>query len=280
MITQIKAEEEFIAFKDQLASFIFRLVTNREETEDLVQDTFLKVVENLESFKGKSTFKTWVFSVSTNLAKDHLRKKNNPRWLENAQTYGARLHMASPTHWEKYLSVFQSTPEKEYEVKEHIAYCFNCINKTLELEQQICLLLKDVYSFSIKEMMEITGLSEGKTKHALANARNHMIRIFDNRCALINKKGTCHQCTELTGLLNSEQDAQIKANQIKMVRESANPKSDKEYLLQLRMQLTQSINPLNAKNTLVNTFMLESAPKWVQEGKERNVLEVSSEKES
>ena len=139
------------------------------------------------------TFKTWVFSIATNISKNILIKQN--KWEVNAQDYGANLHVQSKDHWDKFHEVFYSTPEQIYEVKEHINYCFNCINKTLEISQQICLLLKDVYQFKVSEIMHITNLSEGKVKHALANARKNMIRIFDNRCAFVNKKGVCHQCS-------------------------------------------------------------------------------------
>jgi len=126
-------EIEFITFKDKLSSFIFRLVTNKQDTEDLVQETYLKAFEKLDTFQEKSSFKTWVFTIALNISKNHLAKQK--RWKENAQDYGANLHMASPQHFEKFNTVFNSTPEKEYEVKEHINYCFNCINKTLLLWQ-------------------------------------------------------------------------------------------------------------------------------------------------
>ncbi len=50
--------------------------------------------------------------------------------MGNIQDYGADLHSKSPELYAKLESVFQETPEKDYEIKEHIAFCFNCINKT------------------------------------------------------------------------------------------------------------------------------------------------------
>ena len=263
---------EFLEFKQELASYIFRLVTNRQDTEDIIQDTFLKIDTNIVSFKQKSSFKTWVYAIATNTAKNYLSKRN--RWIENAQDYGANLHVQSKEHWDKFHVVFNSTPDKVYETKEHINYCFNCINKTLVTNQQICLLLKEVYQFKMSEIITITRLSEGVAKHALADARKHMIRIFDNRCSLVNKNGVCHQCSELTGILNPKQDAQAKAKEIKMVKNGAS--EDKEYLLDLRLDLVKGIDPLNSANTLVNVYMLESCEKWVEEGKRKKVLEKPS----
>ncbi|MFY0687171.1 MAG: RNA polymerase sigma factor [Cyclobacteriaceae bacterium] len=261
-------KSEFIDFRDELTSFLFRLVTNKQSAEDLTQDTFIRAFDKLHLFRGEASFKTWVFTIGTNLAKTHLKKES--RWIENRQDYGANLHLQSKEHWDKFHSVFHSTPDQRYEVKEHIAYCFNCINKTLELSQQVCLLLKHVYHFSIPEIMQITDLSEGKVKHAIADARKHMIRIFDNRCSFVNQNGTCHQCTELTGVLNKTHEAHKKAMELKMVKKGTDP--NKEHLLDLRLELTSQIEPLTSPNSAVTTYMLESSDDWVAEGKKRNVL--------
>jgi RNA polymerase sigma-70 factor, ECF subfamily len=269
-MTTNEFHEDFLLFKNELKSFIFRLTTNREDTEDIVHDTYLKAIDSLHTFQGLSSLKTWVFAIALNLSRNHLRKQK--RWLENAQDYGAMLHVSSQKHSEKLQAVFDATPEKNYQITEHIAYCFNCINKTLELTQQVCLLLKEVYEFKVSEIVAITNLSEGVVKHAIADARHHMIRIFDDRCAFVNKNGACHQCTALKGHLNPKHNAHMEALKIKMVREGINP--DKEHLLNLRLELVKVVDPLDSPNSLLNTFMLENSENWVNEGIEKKVIEV------
>ena len=269
-MNRTEAIDSFTEFRKELHSFVFRLLPQRQDTEDIVQETYIKVTENIDSFRGESSFKTWVFSIAFNLARNLLSKQK--RWEENSQDYGAMLHTHSEEHWAIFREVFDSTPDRNYEIAEHIAYCLNCINKTLPLAQQVCLLLKEIYQFKIGEIMSITDLSEGKVKHAVADARKHMIRIFDDRCSFVSKKGHCHQCTTLKGILNPEQDAQAEANRIALVRQGDSP--DQEHLLDLRLQLTRSIDPLNSPNSLLNIFMLEQREAWVEEGKKRNVLEV------
>ena len=273
-MTREQVDKQFSEFRDELTSFLFRLVTNRELSEDITQDTYLKVVEKIALFNGLSSFKTWVFTVAINLAKNHLKKQN--RWIVETQDYGAMLHMKSQEHWRAFQQVFHSTPEQEYSVKEHLVYCFNCMNKTLELEQQICLWLKEVYDFKVREIMLITDLSEGKVKHAIANARKNLVNIFDDRCAIVSQNGVCNQCSELTGLLNPKQKVQEKVNQLKLARQKKT--HSKEKLLDLRLEMVRSLDPLNASNTLVTSYFLENAQKWVQEGKSKKVLENPSDR--
>jgi len=56
-----------------------------------------------------------------------------------------------------------------------------------------------------------------------------MIKIFDGRCALINKEGICHQCSELNGIFNPQQKFEEEALKIEMVRIAET--KDKEGLL-------------------------------------------------
>lgn len=255
-----KYESEFIAFKGELTSFIFRLVSSRALSEDLAHDTYLKVVEKIDSFRQESSFKTWVFTIANNLAKNHVSRQK--RWREDAQQINAKLHINSEEMFTKMRGVYDSNPDKGFELKEHITYCFNCMTKTLVVDQQICIWLKNVYDFKVSEIIAITGLSEGKVKHALAGARKNLTRIFDEKCAFVSQKGACHQCSSLKGILNPEQDEQSKANQIKMVREGSDP--DKEKLLDLRIDLVKSLNPLEGPSSHLHSYFLENSPEWVE----------------
>lgn len=253
---------EFLSFKQELKSFVFRLVTNVQDAEDIVHDTYLKAFDKLEKFEGRSSFKTWVFAIALNHAKNYLTKQKP--WLVDTQTIAANLHLQTKPLADKVVKKYESKPEQAYEVKEHINYCFNCMTKTLEIHQQVCLWLKEVYGFKIEEIMRITALSEGKVKHAIADARKTMIDIFEQKCALVSKKGVCHQCTQLAGFLNAKEDAHKKALKIKMVKEGMTP--DKERLLDLRLELARDIDPLLASNAHIHLYFLENNPKWVEIG--------------
>ena len=267
----IDYDAEFLAFKSELRSFLFRLVTNQQDMEDIIQETYLKVSENITTFKSQSSFKTWAFTIAMNIARNHLSKQN--RWREDAQDIGARLHIETQELQDKILGVYESyhtTPERKFEIDEHINYCFNCINKTLEISQQVCLLLKEIYHFKVEEIMIITDLSEGKVKHAIADARKNMNRIFEKRCAFINKEGTCLQCSQFKGFLNTNQDQHIEREHKRLQKKS--PSDSQDHLLNLRLKIAQEINPLECTNSKLHVYMLENHQDWVEEGLQRNVL--------
>lgn len=62
-------------YSQPLYGFIFSLVKNKEVTEDILQDTFLKSWKNFSSFDPEKNFKTWLFTIAKNTSFDALKKK-------------------------------------------------------------------------------------------------------------------------------------------------------------------------------------------------------------
>ena len=61
-------------YKDLVFTLALRMVKNREEAEEVSQDTFIKVFKNLNKFKGKSKFSTWIYKVAYNTCLDRLKR--------------------------------------------------------------------------------------------------------------------------------------------------------------------------------------------------------------
>ena len=235
----------FAEFQSQLKSYLYRLLTDRNDVDDLVHDTFLQAFTRIATFKQESSLKTWVFRIATNLAHDHLRKLK--RWQADAQDRGADLAIGSEQVRQAFWKVHDTSNAGAYEMKEHIDFCFTCISKTLPVENQIALILKNIYDFQVKEICLILEKTEGVIKHLLNDARNIMTDIFEHRCALINKNGVCHQCSHINEIFNPKQDQQEELMKLDLVKGSK--KFDREELFTLRTLLVKAIDPLHASGT-------------------------------
>jgi RNA polymerase sigma-70 factor (ECF subfamily) len=95
-----------------------------------------------------------------------------------------------------------------------------------------------------------------------------MVSVFDNRCALINKEGICHQCTELNGIFNPKQQAQEELVKIEMARQVAN--ADKEHLFDLRMQVVRGIDPFESGAAELQLHHLEHNRRVMEKYLEKN----------
>jgi RNA polymerase sigma-70 factor (ECF subfamily) len=235
----------FAEFQNQLKSYLYRLLTDRNEVDDLTHDTFIRAFDKISTFNQDSSLKTWVFKIATNLAYEHLRKLK--RWPANAQDHGADLAIGSEDVRKAFWIVHDTSNAGAYEMKEHIDFCFTCISKTLPIENQVALILKDIYDFQIKEICLILEKTEGVIKHLLNDARNIMTGIFENRCALINKNGVCHQCSHINGIFNPKQNQQEQLMKLELVKGSK--KFNRAELFTLRTILVKAIDPLHSSGT-------------------------------
>ena len=235
----------FAEFQNQLRAYLYRLLTDRNDVDDLTHDTFIRAFDKIATFNQDSSLKTWVFRIATNLAYDHLRKLK--RWPADAQDQGANLAIGTKEVGEAFRNVHQTSNAGAYEMKEHIDFCFTCISKTLPIENQVALILKDVYDFPVKEICLILDKTEGTVKHLLIYARETMTGIFDNRCALVNKNGACDQCSQLNGIFNPKQDQQEQRMKLELVKGST--KFDRAELFKMRTTLIKAIDPLRSSGT-------------------------------
>ncbi len=67
----------------------------------------------------------------------------------------------------------------QYQAKEHIALCFTCISKSLPLEQQLFVFLKEVYDFKVSEISSILYSTEAIVKYYLYSGRDRMLNILE-----------------------------------------------------------------------------------------------------
>jgi RNA polymerase sigma-70 factor (ECF subfamily) len=240
--------------KPTLKSYIYRLTCDKEITNDLIQETFIKVVEKQDQFKGQSGVKTWIFSIATNLSIDWLRQRK--RWPETAQDHSKDLAQSTPEYRTQFLGISENSPAGAFDFKEHINFCFTCISKTLVIEQQVTLILKDIYDFKVIEISKILKAPTGTIKHWLFIARQTMTEIFDKRCALINKAGVCYQCSELNGLFNPKQ---------KQLKNVFATQEKKKNLYELRAKLVKAIDPMTSQGSDLEDALMQVLRKAIHE---------------
>jgi RNA polymerase sigma-70 factor, ECF subfamily len=189
-LQQLFAEQQAGLFR-----LLYRMLGNRADAQDLLQECWLRGQRGIGAFRGEvSAMKAWWFGIASHLALDYLRLRK--RWRVEAQLIGERELDSQPDEIEN-LAATMSEPDFRYEVKEHIAFCFTCVGRTLEPTEEAALLLREVFAFSNTDAARILGLSEPAFRHRLSSARQQMTQSFDGLCQLINKTGRCYQCVTL-----------------------------------------------------------------------------------
>ncbi|HAA10472.1 MAG TPA: RNA polymerase subunit sigma-24 [Cytophagales bacterium] len=265
-MTQDQFTTEFEAFRAQLKSYLLRITTSVPDTEDILQDTYIRASEKLSTFRGESSLKTWVFAIGSNLARDLLRAQK--RWPENVTDICKEAALNNREFFQESMQIRATSQHGNFEIREHVAFCFTCVSKSLPLEQQLTLLLKEVYHFKVKEIAEIMEQTEAMVKYYLHTGRSKMIEIFDRRCSLINKEGICHQCTELNGIYNPKQDQQTELAKVQMARDAET--GNKEHLFDLRMKILEELDPFSSGASELQLHHLEHNRQVMEKHLEKN----------
>lgn len=177
-----------------LRSFLHRMICNPDDAADLAQETAIRAFEAIGSFRGDASFRTWLFAIGVRKGLDLLRQRK--RWPIEAQTEGERVALASDAVMASIDEVVRAD-DFRYEYRQHVAYCFSCVARSLPREESAALLLSEIYLFDGPAAAKVLGMSESTFRHRLGAARRTMQARFEGYCALIGKQGVCYQCAAL-----------------------------------------------------------------------------------
>lgn len=152
---------------DKIYSLVFRITNNRETTEDVVQEIIVTLSQKLETFRGESSFSTWLYRISTNAALMNLRSEKKfatDQVIDENNIYEeCRIGSYVPKDSSK-------RPDTFYMRKEAGEVFENALNNLPE-SYRIIIHLKDIEGFSYNEIADILEISVQAVKSRIHRAR-------------------------------------------------------------------------------------------------------------
>jgi len=158
-------------YERPIFSLIYRMVRDRELAEDLAQETFVKALNALDSYRPEYKFSSWIFKISNNAAIDHLRRRE----LDTLSLEGSP-HAATPDAIEAtalQIGDRGENPLDVVEAKELGGEIEQAIAR-LRPEYRQCILLRHVEGRAYEEIAEILDLPLGTVKTYIHRARNEL----------------------------------------------------------------------------------------------------------
>ena len=149
-------------YKDRLLNFVFRFIGQIDESEDIVQDTFLKVYKNKNAYQNIARFSTWIYTIAGNLAKTELRKRKRRRIFS--------ISRMGIDDKEFELPSTAITPEEHTESTFNEKLIQNAIQKLPEKFRTV-IILRDIQELSYDEISKIIGVPLGTIKSRVNRAR-------------------------------------------------------------------------------------------------------------
>ncbi len=160
-------------YDKRLQNFIARTVGDREQAEDLVQETFVRVYRHIHRFDQTRKFSTWIYTIAGNLAKNELRNRSrNPLVLFQTimKNWDADFR---PLEWEDP----KTRPDDLYR-RRFLREKVNEAVEQLPEHHRTVFVLRELHGKSYEEIAEITGCNLGTVKSRLNRARNAFARII------------------------------------------------------------------------------------------------------
>jgi len=149
-------------YRDRLMTFVFRFVGDMELSEDIVQDTMIKVYTHKHYYKEIAKFSTWIYTIAGNLAKTELRKRKRRK---------VTLLSQMNTDDRKY-----EIPSTELQSEDIVQgeYAERYIQKAilqLPLHFRTVVILRDIQELSYEEISKIVNVPLGTVKSRINRAR-------------------------------------------------------------------------------------------------------------
>ncbi|MBT3750015.1 MAG: sigma-70 family RNA polymerase sigma factor [Bacteroidetes bacterium] len=155
-------------YKDMAFSIAFRILSNPEDAEEIVQDSFLKVYKSLKKFRQDSSFSTWFFKIVVNSSLSRLKRHKYAGYEMDLEGVSDMSIESASLAYKK----LKTDDQRKY---------INLAMDELGPEDRLVLTLFYLNENTIEEVSEITGIKGANVKMRLHRARNKMYSILNRR---------------------------------------------------------------------------------------------------
>ena len=156
-------------YQTKLFSYLYRLIGNREETEDLLQNVFVKVYNNLDRFDRRKKFSSWIYRIAHNEAVNFLKKKGKKKFisLEDITTTKDKLE----------ISTSEKSPADSW-IKKELKKEVEVAMEKLPSKYKEVLILRYFLDKSYGEMSEILGKPVNTVGTLLNRAKKKLLQVL------------------------------------------------------------------------------------------------------
>jgi len=160
-----KYDELMNRYQGKLFAYLYRLIGSREETQDILQDIFIKVYKNLKSYDKTRKFFSWIYQIAHNEAVNHIKRKSLKRFIpwEDIASTKDKLEMVSS----------EESADKAW-LRKEIGREVNMAMEKLPLKYRQVLALRYYADKSYQEIGKILGKSVNTVGTLISRAKKKL----------------------------------------------------------------------------------------------------------
>ena len=196
-------------YSKKVYNLAYHIMGNKEDAEDVVQETFLQVYQHLEDFRGDSSIYTWIYRIAANTC-FQFKKQRDRAFVEDLKEK-INLYRDNIVFHQQ---VSHSNPENAALVSELTKVvrteCHQIVMQKLPEKQKIVFVMRVVMDLTYQEISDALGISENVIKSRLHRARTSLLNHFQNKCQWYMQGEPSSCCNEKVGHILTQDTEALK----------------------------------------------------------------------
>jgi RNA polymerase sigma-70 factor (ECF subfamily) len=171
----LEAYDELVRrYQERIYNIIYNMTANRDVTDDLAQETFIKAFRAIKSFKGDSSFYTWLYRIAINKTLNHIKNRK-----EGVSMSLNNLDFNVENHPDLISLINDKTPLREINLNE-IQEKLNIALLKLSEKHRLVVVMHDVEGMSHDEIAKILDCNSGTVRSRLFYARQQLQQLLSD----------------------------------------------------------------------------------------------------
>ena len=171
-------ERLIVKYQNRIYNVILKMCGNADDAAELTQDTFVKVIENIDRFAGRSGFYTWLFRIAVNLTLYHCQRRRRLRCMSLDGDDSVDNRQARAQLKELLCDDASPDPAAVAQNGELCAIIAKALTR-LDDSQRVAIVLRDIEGMNYAQIAGVLKVELGTVKSRLSRARSNLREILE-----------------------------------------------------------------------------------------------------
>jgi RNA polymerase sigma factor (sigma-70 family) len=174
--------DQCLAHQDYIYNFVYKLTNDGMLSEEILQETYIKAVANIDQFEGRSDLKTWLIAIAKNevFKRINQQRKDKKRLEEIRKRENEKAHSHEVNHYEYSIYIDQIRDG-----------CLYALIMCLPFNQRCAFILYVLNEVPINVAAEILGKTENATRILVSRAKSTIREFLCNNCEHLDREEKC-----------------------------------------------------------------------------------------
>ena len=174
-------ERLILKYQNRIYNAVLKICANTDDAAELTQDTFVKIIENIDKFESRSSFYTWAFRIAVNLTLNYCQRSSKLRFRSldaEESEHDAQTKQVLKTYLTDDTSPDPAAVAQNKELCEMVVKAL----ARLDDEQRAVVVLRDIEGMNYSQIAEVLETELGTVKSRLSRARGELREVMEAIC--------------------------------------------------------------------------------------------------